>query len=290
MAITKTPGFLESEIGKSEPEKCLFHVIPAGYEKSVSYGTGTARGPEAILAASQQLEVLDRTGIPSDKGIYTHTPVLCTGPPEDVLKRIEISVADVISREKIPVLLGGEHTVSVGAFSALNKMASPVGIVQFDAHADLRDTYEGTPLSHACVMHRAVDMGFPIFQIGVRSFSPYEAELRTKKSIPYLDAEEIARRGIPEQVLPNDFPDLIYISFDVDGLDPSVISSTGTPEPGGILWYQALDILENVISGRKVIGFDIVELAPDGSHASDYAAARLTYSIMGLIDRNGKEI
>lgn len=281
------PGFLESEVGKLAPEECLFHVIPVCYESSVSYGTGTEAGPGAILNASQQLEVYDGTGVPSDRGIYTTDPVNCTGSPEEVIKEIESIVAGVIESGKIPVVLGGEHSVSVGAFRALATLNSPVGIVQFDAHADLRDTYEGSSLSHACVMHRAYDMELPMVQIGVRSLSPYEADFRKLNAIPHLDAREIARTGIPDRILPDGFPESIYITFDVDGLDPSVIPATGTPEPGGLSWYQAMDILDNVVAGRNVIGFDVVELAPvEGLHMSDFAAARLVYAIMGIIERN----
>lgn len=288
MSLSECLGFLESEVGKPDPLECLFHVIPAGYEKSVSYGTGTAMGPQAILHASQQLEVYDGTGIPAERGIYTRPPLKDDGSPEKILSSIESSVEHIIGAKKIPVLLGGEHTISVGAFRGLKQLKAPVGIVQFDAHADLRDIYEGSKFSHACVMHRAVEMEFPIFQIGVRSLSPYEVDFRIQNTIPHLDAQKIARDGLPDQILPDGFPELIYITFDVDGLDPSVIQATGTPEPGGLSWYQAMNLLENVMVGRKVVGFDVVELAPiHGHHASDFAAARLVYNIMGMIDRNG---
>ena len=280
-------GFLESELDKPDPEKCLFHVVPACYEKSVSYGSGAGQGAEAILEASLQLEIFDGVSIPAKRGIFTLPALLCENEPEKSLFEISEVVKDIIDSKKIPVLLGGEHTVSVGAFYALQNLQKSVGIVQFDAHADLRDTFEGSKFSHACVMHRAVEMGFSVFQIGVRSLSPYEVEFRKEKSIDCLDAVKIAAEGIPETVLPDDFPETIYITFDVDGLDPSVILATGTPEPGGLSWYQAMELLEKVIQDRKVIGFDVVELAPvKGLHAYDFAAARLVYNIMGMIDRN----
>lgn len=280
-------GFLESELGKPESSECLFHVISAGYEKSVSYGPGTAMGPQAILNASQQLEIFDGIGIPSKRGVFTLPPLVFNNSSEAAVKTISGAVEQVIKSEKIPVLLGGEHTVSVGAFHALKNLTAPVGIVQFDAHADLRNIYENSQLSHACVMHRAFEMGFHIYQIGVRSLSPYEVYFREQNKISHLDAREIAKGNIPTNILPKDFPELVYITFDVDGFDPSVIPATGTPEPGGFLWYQAMDILENVMAGRKVVGFDVVELAPvKDQHVSDFAAARLVYNIMGMIDRN----
>ncbi len=287
MSISEFHGFLESELGRPDPEKCLFHVVPVCYEKSVSYGRGAGQGPKAILEASLQLEIFDGKGIPAKRGIFTLPAILCEEEHSKSLTEISESVTDIIKSKKIPVLLGGEHTVSVGAFYGLQKLKQPVGIVQFDAHADLRDTFEGSKFSHACVMHRAVEMELPIFQIGVRSLSPYEVEFRKENSIAYLDAAKIASEGIPETFLPEDFPETIYITFDVDGFDPSVILATGTPEPGGFGWYQALELLEKVIKGRKIIGFDVVELAPlKGLHAYDFTAARLVYNIMGMIDRN----
>ncbi|ACN13261.1 SpeB [Desulforapulum autotrophicum HRM2] len=287
MSPTKPPGFLASELGETRPESCLFHVIPACYEKSVSYGKGAGQGPLAILDASQQLELYDGSGIPAQRGIFTHPVIDCGGPPEKELEKISGRVKDAMAAGKVPVLLGGEHTVTVGALKALEASEKSVGIVQFDAHADLRDTYEGTGLSHACVMHRALDMGFYIYQIGVRSLSPGEVVLRREREICHLDAAEIADKGIPDTILPDDFPEQVYITFDVDGLDPSVIQATGTPEPGGLFWYDAMEILEKIAAERKIIGFDVVELAPiPGFHTSDFASARLVYNIMGMIDRN----
>ncbi len=286
MNHTPLPGFLASELGETRPEACLFHVIPACYEKSVSYGKGAGQGPLAILDASQQLELYDGRGIPAQRGIFTHPVLDCEGTPEKELEKIADTVKGTMAAGKIPVLLGGEHTVTVGALKALEASKKSVGIVQFDAHADLRDSYEGSSLSHACVMHRALDMGFYIYQIGVRSLSPGEVELRSQRGIRHLDAAEIADKGIPDTILPDDFPEQVYITFDVDGLDPSVIQATGTPEPGGLLWYDAMKILEKVATEREIIGFDVVELAPiPGFHASDFASARLVYNIMGMIDR-----
>ena len=280
-------GFLESELGKTQAQNCLFHVIPAGYEASVSYGTGTAKGPSAIIGASQYLELFDGASVPADKGIYTFPPLDCEGPVEEVLSRIEKAVSASLESKKIPAILGGEHTVSVGAFNALKKLDKPIGIVQFDAHADLRDTFEGSRFSHACALHHAVEFGFSLFQIGVRSLSSYDLSYRREKSLAHLDADRLFRQGIPSPLLPVDFPENIYITFDVDGLDPSILPATGTPEPGGLLWYQAMDMLQSIILGRNILGFDVVELAPmPYHHASDFTAARLVYNIMGMIERN----
>lgn len=280
------PHFLASEITPPLPEEALFHIIPAPYEKSVSYGRGTARGPGAILESSQYLELFDGIGIPAEKGIHTCRPIDCEGSANVVLQRISEAVSSVLRLGKIPVLLGGEHTVSAGAFRALKNHCGDFGIIQFDAHADLRDTYEGTPHSHACVMHRALDLHIPMYQIGVRSLSYEEHLLRDQRKIGRRDASTIHADGIPEDILPPDFPDAIYITFDVDAFDPSVMPATGTPEPGGLNWRQTFQALESVMRGRNAIGFDVVELAPiPGIHASEFTMARFIYNLFGIISR-----
>lgn len=283
-----THRFLASELEESTPESCLFQVVPVPYEATVSYGGGTANGPAAILEASDQLEVWDGLSDPSELGIYTHPTVDCSGSPEAVVDRIE-AATEAAAQYGMPVLLGGEHTVTLGALRALHKRHGRFGIVQFDAHADLRNTYEGSPYSHASVMHRALDLGLPVFGIGVRAMCKDEVAVRTAHGLSHLDARDLATNGIPQTLLPEDFPDTIYVTFDVDGLDPSVIRATGTPVPGGVLWWQAITLLEKAISGRRVIGMDVVELAPQpGDHASDFAAAQLTYHMMGIVQRLAK--
>jgi agmatinase len=282
-------GFLHSEIGVTNPADSFFHIIPAMFEKSVSYGKGTAKGPLAILNASQQLELFDGKGIPARRGIFTQAPLACADSAEQGLLEISAAVSRVLSQKKFPILLGGEHTVTLGALGAIevqDDLKEKIGVVQFDAHADLRDTYEENTLSHACVMRRALEMGFPIYQIGVRSLCSTEAEFRQGRNIGCYDAEWIARNGIPKKILPTDFPKSIYITIDVDVLDPSIMPSTGTPEPGGMTWYQLMDALKRVMAGRQVIGFDVVELAPiKGFSAPDYTCARMIYNLMGMIKR-----
>lgn len=271
--------FLESEMPERSEEECLFHVIPAPYEKTVSYGHGTAKGPEAILEASCQLEAYDGTSCPCERGIFTHDSV-------ESLEAIKAAISRVWGLGKIPVMLGGEHTVTYGALKALKEAGGEFGVVQIDAHADLRDTYEGDKFSHACVMRRAVEMGLPLFQIGVRSLSLPEVGLRKELGIPHLDGYDIGRNGIPEDLLPKDFPEKVYVTFDVDGLDPSIMPSTGTPEPGGLDWFQTFRCLKKIVEQKTVIGCDFVELAPiEHLHAPDFLVARMIYNFMGLISR-----
>jgi agmatinase len=278
----KFPFFLEEEIGEVSPENALFHIIPVPYEKTVSYGGGTKNGPLKILEASSKLEVYDGNSNPSKKGIYTHKPLFADSP-ENLLELMDGAITKTLMLSKIPVILGGEHTVSVGAFNSFIKNGRKPGIVQIDAHADLRDSYEGSKFSHACVMKRALDFGLDIFQLGIRSLSPYEVELRKEKNIKYIDAKDLNKK-IPDKILPDNFPEEIYLTIDVDGLDPSIMPSTGTPEPGGLMWYETLEIIEKISTERKITGFDIVELAPiENIHHPEFTCARLIYQIMGLI-------
>ena len=278
------PAFHSDDLPPREPENAAFHVIPVPWETSVSYGGGTGNGPNAILHASTQLEAYLDGCIPGEAGIYTAPPVECDSDAEATLARIREATARTLDLGKTPILLGGEHAMTLAPIQAIKETGISFGVVQFDAHADLRETYQGTAYSHACVMKRIFDLEVPIFQIGVRALSEPEAQLREDKNIPYLDANEIARSGFPESILPPDFPENVFITFDVDGLDPSIMPSTGTPEPGGLTWYQALEGLENTLQGRRAIGADVVELAPvPGFHSSDFTAAKLVYKLMDLI-------
>lgn len=292
MQTDNYPAFLESESGEQEGHKrtdALFHIIPVPLEQTVSYGGGTAMGPAAILEASQQLERWDGFSEPITAGIDTGPCIDCSGDITVILGRIEKAVLAIVERDKIPVVLGGEHTVSLAPIRVLaGRYSEPIGIVQLDAHADLRESYEGSPFSHACVMRRALEeCGCRLFQFGVRAMCRAEVEYRSAHGIDHLDGRAIAGANLADFALPADFPHNIYLTLDVDGLDPSVIGATGTPVPGGPGWYQTLTFLERVIAGRNIVGFDLVELAPrSGDHGSDFAAAQLVYSVMGMICRN----
>ena len=284
------PAFHSIDLEPQSPESAAFYIIPVPWEASVSYGDGTAKGPAAILEASTQLEAYLDGGIPGDIGIHTTSPVDCSGDAETVLARIQSATKASLDLDKLPILLGGEHSLTLAPIKAIAETGIEFGVVQIDAHADLRDSYQGNPYSHACVMKRIVDLDIPVFQAGVRALSLEEANLRKEKAIPYLDANTIYQSGIPSELLPKDFPENIFITFDVDGLDPAIMPSTGTPEPGGLSWYQALEILDKSIAGRKVVGADVVELAPTKyTHSPDFIAAKLVYKIMDLI-RKGDAI
>lgn len=289
--------FLASEYAPVSPEEAAFHIIPVPLERSVSYGGGAARGPAALLAASQQLEAWESGLAPGESGFYTAPPVDCSGPVEAVLERIEAVARRALECGAVPVLLGGEHTVSLGALRALAADArargEPLGVVQFDAHADLRPHYEGDPYSHASVMYRAVaDLGLPLVQFAVRDMSREEVHIRRRFGVTHYDAYFLARVGLPEKPLPEDFPRRIYVSFDVDGLDSSLMPATGTPSPGGLSWREAQFVLEKCAQGRQIAGLDVVELAPiPGLHHADFTAAKLTHLLMALaLDAEARDV
>lgn len=282
------PPFLGSELHPRPPEEALFHILPVPWERTVSYGPGTALGPSAILQASWQLELWDGRSVPGNEGIYTHPPVDVTGRPPDVLEQIASTVARILDLGKLPVVLGGEHTVTYGVIQGyLQAGHRDFGVVQLDAHADLRDSYEGDTLSHACVMRRVVEAGIPLFQLGVRAMCEEERDARERFGVRFLDAEELVTGRLGEARLPKGFPPRVFFTLDVDGVDPSVFPATGTPVPGGPGWYQTLSLFESVARQRSVIGVDLMELSPlPGLHCYDFAAALLTYKLMGIIQRN----
>lgn len=288
ITVKPYPIFLGSEIDQPEPDKAFFHVLPVPYEKSVSYGGGTALGPKAILKASWQLEEWDGKSKPCDDGIYTCPTIDCSVDPEQVIENIAAATQKIIEQGGMPVVFGGEHTVTYGVLKGLKAAGiEDFGIVQIDAHADLRDAYDGDPLSHASVMKRAVDMGIPLYQLGIRAFCEEEMDYREQFGVHYQDADELVPNNITSIDLPKDFPKKVFFTVDVDGLDPSVFPSTGTPVPGGLGWYQTLSLFESVAKQREIIGFDIMEFAPiKGFHAYDFAAAMLTYKMMGIVQRN----
>ena len=285
--------FLASEYPPSGPEHATFHVIPAPLEASVSYGSGTRLGPAALLAASQQLEAQENSMTPCAAGVHTTAAVDCSDSVKGALARIEARVTAALAVGAVPVTLGGEHTVTLGALRALcgtrNGEQGPLGVIQFDAHADLRSSYEGNMYSHASVMYRAVtDLPVRLAQFAVRDICSEEVEVRRARNVWHHDAEELTNcaasgQGLPDPLLPPDFPRDIYISFDVDGLDASLMPATGTPSPGGLFWHDTRRLLTQLVQGRRVLGLDVVELAPiKGLHHADFTAAKLTHLLMGL--------
>mgnify|MGYP002700149672 FL=1 len=284
--------FLQSEIDQSPMDQAGFSVLPVPLEKTVSYGGGTCLGPAAIIEASEQLETWDGKSNPSSLGIHTCQAIDCTiaagETATQVIDRIADAVTAILKAGSMPVVLGGEHTVTYGVIKGyLNAGITDFGVVQIDAHADLRDAYEGDKLSHASVMKRVIDEGIPLYQLGIRAYCEEEMETRKQKNVYFQDADELVPNNIQSIQLPDDFPRNVFFTLDIDGMDPSVFPSTGTPVPGGLAWYQTLNLFESVAKQRNIIGFDVMEFAPiEGFHAYDFAAALLTYKMMGIVQRN----
>jgi agmatinase len=268
--------FLKIEPQYYDYDKSRFVVLPCPHEATTSYGKGARNGPAAILNASQAVEWFDEDlGYePYHKGwIYTDKPVSVRG--------LESKVGKILADEKIPIILGGEHSLTPVAVKACVQKHKHLSVLQLDAHADLRDSYEGKKDSHACALRRVLEI-CPAVQAGIRSLSIEEWEWARKTG--QIDKIHFAKKlelvGKIEDQLHKD----VYITIDVDVFDPSVVPATGTPEPGGLFWYEVLDILKGVCATKNVVGFDVVELAPrQGDIASDFTIAKLIYKILGFL-------
>ena len=267
-------------------EQCRVVLIRAPYEGTVSYGGGASQGPAAIFAASCQVELLDleREREPWEVGVFTPPPLEpSTGGPDAMVELVERHCAGPQSHGKLVFTLGGEHTVTVGAARAAAAVHGEISFLQIDAHLDLRESYQGERHSHACTARRLLELG-RVTAVGPRVGCPEELQVIREHGLapvwghelPGLADGELIRRVL-EQLGPR-----VYVTLDVDGLDPSVIRATGTPVPGGLGWYQVLALLRAVGAERQVVGCDLVELAPDPEdRASDFAAALLVYKMIG---------
>lgn len=261
-------------------ENARFVVVPVPYERTTSYGKGTRNGPSGICDASAQVETYDE-----ELGLETYHRGIATLKPVEELDELERTTERILSDGKFPIILGGEHTISAAPVRACRKFYSDLSVVHFDAHADLRDEYEGTGLNHACVMRRVHEAKVPIVQIGIRNHSLEEAELidREKMNRPFY-AHEISSsdRWMDEAI--GLLSRNVYISFDVDAFDPSIMPSTGTPEPGGMGWYQVVGFFRKLATERNVVASDFVELAPvKGNHAPDFTVAKLVWKLIGYL-------
>ncbi len=274
-------------------ERPRFAILPVPYERTTTYRKGTAAGPQALLAASAQVELYEEeTGLrPLDAGVWTLDPLVERGMPDALAPRIEEAWLAQQREGRLVGLLGGEHSISLGAIRAAARCHPGLGILQVDAHPDLRDSYEGTRFGHGCVMRRALDDPSiaALVQVGLRAISPEDEEAtRADPRIRPFRAHRISgrpREAWIAEVL-DALPERVYLTFDLDGLDPSVIPGTGTPEPGGLGWWEALALLREVCRWREIVGFDVVELLPEPPSAiSDFAAAHLVFKILAYLQQ-----
>lgn len=274
----------------------LFTVLPIPYDAVTSFKPGAREGPGAIIDNSQFLELYDQELKKETykAGIHTLPDIIpAPGDPEAMVNRIYRVTSDLIKHKKVVVGLGGDHSVSAGMIKAHIKAFPRLSVLQFDAHPDLRDTYEGTPYSSATVIRRSIEMGAKVVQVGLRALSQEDVAFAKKAGVVQFLAEDIV--GSPRfageagstdwvEKAVEKLTDNVYITFDVDFFDPSIMSATGTPEPGGLGWYEALHLIWETAKKKRIVGFDVVELSPSlGPHACSFLAAKLVYKIMGYI-------
>lgn len=286
----KTNSFMSLPEEYSNLENSKVAIIPIPHEETVSYGHGTSKGPDAILKASNELEYydFDENTEPFEVGITTYPP--CK------FEEINATITRLLEQDRFIISLGGEHSITAPIVESFTKKHKKLTVLQFDAHADLRDEFEGIKNSHACVMRRILDLNenqegenkteidIELIQVGIRSMSKEEkndidsGKIKTK----IFPAETIKNNPDWIKMILKEIKNPVYITIDVDGLDPAVIPATGTPEPGGLSWYEITSILKRVCNEKEVIGADIVELAPiDGMVAPDFTIAKLIYKLIG---------
>lgn len=263
-----------------------FVIVPAPYEATVSYLSGTKEGPHAIVNASKYLELYDEE-LKKDlsrQGIFTLAELkLSKNSPREAVAEIAKTIKKILTDKKFPLMLGGEHSITLGAVQSFVPKydSEKFSVLQLDAHADLRNEYEGTKFSHACVMRRIInDLGLTVTQVGIRSLSEEEAKFLEKSKRNFV----FYNRNFTADKIISTLKENVYLTLDLDVFDPSVMPAVGTPEPGGLSWYEILDLLKKVSRQRKIVGADVVELCPiPGMIAPDFTAAKLIYKIIGLI-------
>lgn len=257
-------------------------VLPVPFDKTSTWGKGSDKGPSAIIEASRYLELYD---IETDsevykKGIFTAKPVLAASSSV-LLRKTAAAVLRYLKDNKLVVTLGGEHSVSIGAIKAYAEHYRNLSILHLDAHADSRDSYEGSPYNHACVIARAREFTKNIVSVGIRSMDSSERPNVDKKKMFYARDIHDSDRWINNAV--RRLTGSVYITIDLDVFDPGIMPSTGTPEPGGLGWYQVLKLLAAVSREKEIVGFDVVELCPGNYKAPDFLAAKLIYTLLSYI-------
>jgi agmatinase len=281
-------NFLGLPLHEATFEHSSVVILPVPYESTVSYIGGTRFGPRGLIHASRFVELYDHEldAEPWALGVHTLPELLLSGAgPEAALTELRQAIDALLDAGKFVIMLGGEHSISAPPIQA-HAARAPHGlsVLQLDAHADLRTEYEGTPYSHACVMYR-VHREVGIVPVGIRSLTAEERVLIRRREIPVVWGHEVGQNGWIDRVL-QALGEHVYITIDVDYFDPSLVPSTGTPEPGGGTWYPTLALLERVFAERTVVGCDVVELAPiPGLVAPDFLAAKLVYKLVGFYQR-----
>ena len=282
--MTNFLGYAPSEVDLDSAKAV---IIPVPYDATTSYKTGARYGPEAIIRASLQLEDydLELDGDVSSQGIFTtpSLPVIVDGPKQ-MIDLVEIEVSKYISKGKIIGVLGGEHSISLGAIKAFKETYSDFSVLYLDAHSDMRQSYQGSLFSHACTARR-IKEHVPITLAGIRSVSLEEKNFIEQSSTPIFPWPHHSKSNADwvNKILGTLKSD-VYISIDLDVLDPSIMSAVGNPEPGGVSWLELMSLLRTVSKTRNIVGFDVVELSPgEGPESCSYLAAKLVYKLLGYV-------
>nr|WP_321412043.1 agmatinase [uncultured Allomuricauda sp.] len=287
MKTEKTYAGIPKEYGSAEKAKVV--LLPVPYDGTSTWGKGADKGPEAFLEASENMETYD---IETDnevykQGIYLADAITELDSPEEMVEAVHKTVKDYIKRNKLVTMVGGEHSISIGAIRAFNEYYESLTVLQLDAHTDLRKEYLGSKYNHACAMYEANETT-NLIQVGIRSMDHTETLVMDRDNV-FFAHEMISDDFWMDSAL-DLMTDDVYITFDLDALDPSIMPSTGTPEPGGLLWYETLDFLCRVFKEKNVVGFDIVELCPNkNDRSSDFLAAKLYYKMLSYKFSNNNE-
>ena len=291
--LTKTRNFLALEDEYASFKKSKAAILQVPYDKTTTYIHGTDKGPAAIIDASAYLERYDDELNQETFRIGIHTLDALDVKditPEDMLSKVHSSISELLKAGKFPVILGGEHSVSVGAVKAFKEAYPSLSVLHFDAHYDLRDEYMGSKMNHGCAARRMNEQ-CPVVQVGTRSMSKEEKDFLSQagSKVTSISVYDILEMPMWKDVASNRLSENVYISIDLDVFDPALVPSVGTPEPGGLGWYEILDLLKGVAKDKKIVGFDVVELCPvKGLVASDFLAAKLVYRLLGYVFPNKK--
>jgi agmatinase len=288
---TVPDNFLGLDARLSDYARARFAVLPIPYEATTTFGPGTRDGPRAIIAASQQVELYDEAlGRDSSRaGVATLPPLEPDARgPEAMQQTVFAAARRVVRDRKLLISLGGEHSISAGLVRAVRTRHKDLSVLQIDAHADLRDSYQGTPYSHACVMRRIHDLGVPAVGVGIRNYSAAEARFIRDTDKPIFSGRTCRESaGWIDQVVSLLTPH-VYVTIDIDGFDPAYAPGTGTPEPGGLDWYQVTALLTKVAHRCQVVAADVVEVRPlPPNNVTEFLAAKLVYRLIGLVCRSG---
>jgi agmatinase len=281
----KKTGFGDLPAEFRDPKSARIAILPVPYDRTSTWRKGADKGPEALLEASANMELFDieTKSEVFRRGIVTLPPIKHAGPPEGLADKVEKAVAKLLEEGRFPVILGGEHSVSIGALRAVAAKWPDLSILQIDAHGDTRESFHGSPCNHACVMARARELA-PITQVGIRAIDAEEFPKMDRRRVFW--GHDLCGRADDkwiDQVVAQQSKH-VYVTIDLDAFDPSLMPATGTPEPGGLSWPQVNELIRRLCLRRTVVGFDVVELLPTPGHwACEMLAAKLVYRFLSEV-------